>query len=334
MEYFIEEFGYIAYNSVSHPVFARMPRRVTFSDPVCHPKDYRRLLSAFLADDRHASLAVISEECAEVLRSLGFKINCVGFEPELSIQTYNTLGNWKELDQIKRARNEARREGLVIKEAQVGSIDTQQLAAVSSRWLQNKKVNDREIWIYARRPVFHVEEDVRKFFAFDKGGLVVGFVFYDPMYMNGEVFGYSANIVRCDERRFGKLATAIHMTAMETFKGEGKKVLNLCLAPFTKLHQGNYNDDVLVKLLFSLSERFGNDIYNFRGLSYHKSRYRGQEKPLYFASNRLLPTNDICLGFMKAGITDGYFSTVGQLLRGMFSVKAKPCSSNSNGKPE
>jgi lysylphosphatidylglycerol synthetase-like protein (DUF2156 family) len=270
-----------------------------------------------LARDRYASFGVVSEECAAVLRQLGFKINCVGYEPELPIQTYNTRGNWKELDLVKRARNEAKREGIVIREERIEAVNGEQLAAVSARWLQNKKVNDREIWIYARRPVFEYEEDVRKFIALDKNGQVAGFVFYDPMYRDGQIFGYSANIVRCDEERFGKLATAIHMEAIEVFRREGREVLNLCLAPFAKLEMGTHNDDRGVKALFSLSRRFGNSIYNFEGLSFHKSKYRGAEKPLYFASNRTLPSNDICLVFMKAEITQSFFATLWQLLRGM-----------------
>ena len=51
---------------------------------------------------------------------MGFKLNCIGYEPELPIQTYKTRGNWKELDMIKRARNEARREGITIREEDGG----------------------------------------------------------------------------------------------------------------------------------------------------------------------------------------------------------------------
>src|SRR5260370_24121425 len=95
--------------------------------------------------------------------------------------------------------------------------------------------------LFRSRPVFDQEEDVRKFVAYDKEGRVAGFVFYDPMYREGKVFGYSANISRCDERRFGRLATAIHMAAIEKFRGEGKEILNLLLAPFVKLDRGKYN---------------------------------------------------------------------------------------------
>lgn len=323
MEYFVDELGYISYISIRHPVFARTTKRIALSDPVCAPENYEKLVNKFLAVNPHAAFGVISPRCAAVLRGMGFKVNCIGYEPELPIQTYQTQGNWKELDLIKRGRNEARREGLVIKEVDIEAIPPAQLDAITSKWIATKKINDREIWIYARRPVFANEPDVRKFIAFDKAGIPVGFVFYDPMYKGGRVYGYSANISRCDEQRYGRLATAIHMTAAECFRAEGKEVLNLLLAPFVKLELGEYNDDRATRLFFDLSARFGNSIYNFQGLSFHKSKYRGQERPLYYASNSLFPSNDVYLAFLAADITRNYFSTLGHLVWGIVSALFK-----------
>jgi len=321
MEYFIDtEAGYIAYTSVRHPVFARKAKRIVLSDPICAPEHYARLISRFLDHSPRTAFAVISEKFAEAARSLGFKVNCIGYEPEIAIQTYKTGGDWKEFDLIKRARNEARREGITIREEDGSAFDQEGLAAVSAKWLSAKRVNDREIWIYARRPIFAPEEDVRKFVAYDKTGKVAGFAFYDPMYRDGRVFGYSSNISRCDEQRFGRLATAVHMEAVEKFKAEGKEVLNLLLAPFVKLELGKYNDDWGAKLFFKISARYGNSIYNFRGLSFHKSKYRGVEKPLYYASNSLMPSNDIYLAFLSADITRSYFATMGRLLWGMITA--------------
>jgi lysylphosphatidylglycerol synthetase-like protein (DUF2156 family) len=191
------------------------------------------------------------------------------------------------------------------------------LNEVSTRWIGQKPVNDREIWIYARRPVFEPEPDVRKFVAYDREGSVAGFIFYDPMYRDGRVFGYSANISRCDEQRFGRLGTAINMVAVEQFKQEGREVLNLCLAPFVKLDGGKYNDDRATTAFFRISERFGNNIYNFKGLSFYKAKYRGEEKSLYFVSNNPMPSNDVYLAFLSSDITRSYVSTMGRLLAGV-----------------
>lgn len=317
MEYFIDDLGYIAYTTVQHPVFARKPRKITLSEPVCAPENLRRLLARFLEVNPGVALGQISENCASIARTLGFKANCVGYEPEIYLPEYNTKGNWKELDMIKRARNEARREGLVIREEQGAQLNKEQLTELSRKWIESKRINDREIWLYARRPIFGPEPDMRKFVAYDAEGKVAGFAFYDPMYRAGSVYGYSANIVRCDEKRFGRLATAIHMEAAEVFKAEGKEILNLLLAPFGKLEQGKYNDDFGAKVFFQLSAKYGNEIYNFQGLTFHKSKYRARERFIYYASNRLMASNDIYLAFVSADIARGYFTTVGQLLLGM-----------------
>ena len=149
---------------------------------------------------------------------------------------------------------------------------------------------------------------------------MAGFVFYDPMYRQGQIIGYAASIPRCDEQKYGKLATAIHMEAIEQFKTEGKEVLNLLLAPFAKLDRGKFNDDFATKMFFRASERFGNHIYNFKGLALHKSKYRCPEKSLYYASNSLMPSNDVYLAFLSADITRSYFSTLGRLLWGMITA--------------
>src|SRR5262245_13912339 len=65
MEYFVNDFGYIAYTSVTHPVFARHGRRITLSDPVCAQADLKKMLAAFLMEKTSAAFAVISEKCAE-----------------------------------------------------------------------------------------------------------------------------------------------------------------------------------------------------------------------------------------------------------------------------
>jgi len=321
LEYFIDEHGYIAYTTVQHPVFSRKPKQITFSDPVCAIEDYPKIIRNFLSVNPRAVFGCVSEACAVVLREMKFKVNCIGYEAELPVQTYNTRGNWKELDMIKRARNEAKREGLIVREEEIEKVDREALLALSNRWIGGKKVNDREIWIYARRPVFMHEEGVRKFIAYDRDNKIVGFAFYDPMYRDGQVFGYSANILRCDESRFGRLATAIHMEAMEKFKPDGAAVLNLNLSPFMKLAEGKYNDDFGSKIFFKLSAKYGNAIYNFQGLAFHKSKYRGTEKFLYFASSSAMPSNDIYLAFVSADITRSYFKTLGQLIWGMVTAK-------------
>src|ERR1043166_7743216 len=135
MEYYVTPMGYVAFTSVTHPVFSRKGTRIVLSDPLCAEADLPRMLRGFLEFAPRAAFAVVSERCAAVLRELGCKANCIGYEPEIPIQTYNTQGNWKELDLIKRARNEAKREGILIREETPETLDQKGLAAVSAKWI-------------------------------------------------------------------------------------------------------------------------------------------------------------------------------------------------------
>lgn len=317
LEYFITDRGFIAFTTAHHPVLAPKGRCIALEDPLCAPQDRSWLVKSFLEWKPKACFFIISEDFAASLRSMGYKANCVGPEPELSVQSYNTQGNWKDLDLIKRARNEAKRHGVTIREVAIENVPIDQLRRISSTWMSTKVLQTREIWIYARPPVFATEPDVRKFVAFDSSGQAIGFVFYDPIYRNGKVIGYAANTVRCDEINFGKIATAIHMEAMEIFRGEGIEVLNLCLAPFVKMDQGKFNDDAFCKSYFKLCERYGNDIYNFRGLAFHKSKYRGTEKYIYIASDSRFPANDVYLAYQTAGIAVSYLRSTSDLLKGI-----------------
>jgi lysylphosphatidylglycerol synthetase-like protein (DUF2156 family) len=324
MEYFIHDLGYIAFTTATHPVLARKPRRIVLADPVCAVDDLPLLLAAFLKEYPSPVFPVVSERCARILRQMGFKANCIGYEPELPVQSYNTLGNWKELDMIKRARNEAKREGVTIREVDIESIPLDQLDAISAKWIGGKTVNDREIWVYARRPVYQHEDGVRRFVAFNRDGVAIGYVFYDPMYRDGKIFGYAANTVRCDEAGYGRLATAIHMTAIEAFRPEGIEVLNLMLCPFSGIDAGIYSDHPVMRWYFQFSERYGGEIYNFKGISFHKSKYRGKPNPLYFVSNSLMPWNDVYLSFLTSDISKGYMATMWLLFVGIYKEMTRP----------
>ena len=76
-------------------------------------------------------------------------------------------------------------------------------------------------------------------------------------------------------------------------------------------------------MFFYLSERFGNKIYNFQGLNFHKSKYRASEKSLYFATNRVAASMDVYLAFLSSDITRSYWGTVFRLLWGIVTAIRK-----------
>jgi hypothetical protein len=44
MEYFVTDAGYIAYITVRHPVFARQPKKIPLSDPICAVADQAKVI--------------------------------------------------------------------------------------------------------------------------------------------------------------------------------------------------------------------------------------------------------------------------------------------------
>lgn len=53
-----------------------------------------------------------------------------------------------------------------------------------------------EVWFINRAPVFAPEPGVRKFVARDAAGAVLGYIFFDGVFENGQLTGYYANVTR------------------------------------------------------------------------------------------------------------------------------------------
>ena len=131
-----------------------------------------------------------------------------------------------------------------------------------------------------------------------------------------------------DESKLKKLSVAINAIAGKKFQQEGKKVLNLCVSPFDKIEQGKFNEDFLVKKFIQIARNYGHRAYNFAGLSFYKSKYRGKEKQLYFASQSLIPLNDLYLGFLASGIANSYFGLIGKIMTGVVEKTFQKNSKN------
>jgi lysylphosphatidylglycerol synthetase-like protein (DUF2156 family) len=329
LSYYLTDDGYLSFVPARHWMMSPFGKKVVFCNPVCGPERYAALADEFVKEHGPALFLPLYEDCAQALREKGYRVWCIGLEPEIPVQTYNTEANWNELRYIKEGLSRAQREGTIVREVGLDKLDMRELATISQEWLAHKRLNDREIWLYARKPVFEDEEDVRHFVAYDKTGKIIGFAFYDPIYEQGKVIGYCANICRCDERNFRQLASVIHMKAIETFRKEGKRGLNLGIAPFWEMHRGTWNDDKLVHAFLKMLYTHGNEMYNFQGLSFHKSRYRAPARPLYMATRTKLGLKDVYLAFAVSEIIRSPFEIGIKVAKGM--IKGQPHYASGSG---
>ncbi len=308
--------GYIPYAPSPGVTFA-------LSNPLCAQEDYPRLVGSFMDRFPRSAFLHVTPEAARELSGLGFYLNEMGVETELLLGEYNYRGRAKE--SIRRMIRRAHESGVEVVEIDDGSGLEGQLGEVTGEWLAGKRTKDREFWFLVRRAVYGSEPDVRKFIAI-RGGRVAGFIFFDPMYRSGQVYGYLAGALRTRSCAHGGTLALIMSRAIERFKAEGVEVLSLGLSPFFEVEDSSYRHSFFMKQVFRFLYECGGGIYSFKGLSFFKSRYAGGisngfyrdenvvKRKIYFAHRSRLPLRELYESSRLMGIMDGIVPTMRRFL--------------------
>ncbi len=259
--------------------------RLTLSDPVCDPKNREIVLRELLNNDRREILFVqLSPETADILyRRFGLYATQFGSEIIVDLENWSLKGKKKQI--LRTAVNHARKEGLVIEE----SCSLEECRRLTSEWLNTRKVRNREIGFLIRPMEMDYEDGTRKFFAYLDGELI-GFIFFDPIYSNNRIISYVPNISRFSNRFKPGIFYPIMVHAMEVFKQEGIKVMNLGLCPLVIDDRDLPSESALQKKINRLIYRYGNWIFSFKGLYFTKSRFEGVEHKVFGVHKGMLPT--------------------------------------------
>jgi lysylphosphatidylglycerol synthetase-like protein (DUF2156 family) len=275
LEYFGNGQGFLAYKTVWGTALA-------LADPVTSPENREGLIRRFVRAKSDVSFCQVSRPTAELLAGMDFKINGMGIESRIDLTDYKRKTLSKAL---KRATNV----GYVIKESSSASIGIDKIEAVSDSWRQTRTYKDREVGFINRPIVFGDEVDVRKFYAFDREGNVMAFSFYDPIYQDGQVVGYSTSFKRRHPKSDPFISSAILQSAINAFRQEGRKWLDLGLSPMADIDDNEFRHSAFLSASFghlyrcALSNRF---IYPLQGHAAHKREFRGTAEQTYFAFNR------------------------------------------------
>ncbi len=252
-------------------------------DPVGPKSEREALLGAFLGVYPNALFMQVQRPVVEMLRGYGYRATPVGMENEIDIATYSLRGRSK--GDVRHYRNRAVAGGVEVRE-EVDSVALRSmLKPVSDEWLPLKSWWGHELEFLARPFVLDVEPGVR-IFTGRIAGTVVGFVIMDPMMAAGQCVGYGVTVLRHRHVVPEGTVDYIILQAMAQFRAEGMERLSLGVSPFYKIASQAALDGMgswPVYQLFRLLNRWGNPIYHFSGLSFHKSRYRGKEVPVYCA---------------------------------------------------
>lgn len=277
MRYFdLEGVGYIAYRKKWGDV-------VCLGDPVCAKEDRTRLLKAFLAKYKSPVFIQVTPSFAELVhKEVGFYATQFGKETFIDLQSWKTSGKKKQV--IRTAINHAEKEGVIVKES-YGDLAYRNL---SDSWLKTRKCKGREIVFLIRPMEMDYTEGTRRFFAY-QGDDMIGFVFFDPVYENGEVVGYVPNISRASEKFPQGIFYMLMVKAFEVFRNEGVPFIFLGLSPLALDYPAKKHESKILRWMLEMTGKHGNFLYNFKGIDFTKSRFRGDDEATYVLHRHKMP---------------------------------------------
>ena len=277
MHYFdVPGIGFIAFGQMWGKCFV-------LADPVCDTKDRETLLEEFINQGNDPVFVQISEEIAALIHArFGYYSTQFGVELNVDLEKWDLKGKKKQV--LRTSVNHARSAGVLIEEGCTGNGCGQ----LNDEWLKTRKVKNREIEFLIRPMDMDYQEGTRKFYAHLDGELI-GFIFFDPLYIDNRIISYVPNISRFSNKFKPGIFYPLMIHAMDTFRNEGIKYLNLGLCPLKADDNDMPGESVILKRINRLLYNHGNWIFSFKGLYFTKSRFGGTESRIFGGTRQKLP---------------------------------------------
>ncbi len=269
--------GYVAYRPC-------LGHAVVLGDPLCPPEGRADLLHSFVKAMPRPVFMQVMTETAALLRDLDLLVTPVGVESEIDVADFCLRGKRKA--DLRHYRNKARQGGVRIYEAPDTQTSRTALDTISREWLRNKSFFSRELSFLARPYIARPEAETRLFVA-EVGIRPVAFVVLDPMFAACACRGYTVTILRHRNGVPEGTVDAINLRIIEQLRAEEVPVLSLGVSPFRGIGELARTDGPGARAAYALFlalRRWGSPVYHFKGLVFHKSRYRAREVPVYVAS--------------------------------------------------
>ncbi|MEQ6885889.1 DUF2156 domain-containing protein [Salicola sp. Rm-C-2C1-2] len=277
MHYFdVPGIGYIGY-------MKKWGLNFVLSDPVCAPEHRELILSRFERRVSNISYIQVSRPVMEILSErFGYYGTQFGAESHVNLSQWSLKGKKKQI--IRTALNQAREAGITVQER----FSDDHTREISNAWIRTRKCKSQEIRFLIRPMDMEYRENERHFYAY-QNGKAVGFIYFDPIYERNEIVSYVPNISRANANFRQGIFYTIMAHAMETFQEEGVPRLDLGLIPLHLSADTEPQESRMLKSICrGLYER-GNRFYNFKGLDFTKSRFRGEMKKTYCCHKPALP---------------------------------------------
>ncbi|WP_404368924.1 DUF2156 domain-containing protein [Marinobacter sp.] len=253
------------------------------SDPISAPEHFELILERFHSRYPNASYIQVSKPVVDFLhRRFGLYGTQFGSESRIKLSEWSLTGKKKQI--IRTALNQAEKNGITVKER----FSDDNTREISDAWIQTRKCKSKEIRFLIRPMEMNYRENERHFYAY-QDDKAVGFVYFDPIYRNNRIISYVPNISRANaDFRQGIFYTLL-AHAMEVFQKEGVPWLDLGLIPLSLDQATEHQESRLFKKMLHGVYNRGNFLYNFKGLEFTKSRFRGSSFKTYCCHRRSVP---------------------------------------------
>ena len=281
--------GFVAY-------MQKWGSQMVLSDPICRGNDREAVLCAFLEKYPNSGFIQVTEPVARLIHErFGFYATQFGIETVIDLEKWRISGKKKQI--LRTSINQAKKRGIVIRE----NPDETRHHQLSKEWMATRKIKNREIGFLIRPMVMDHEDDTRKFFAY-QGDELIGFVFFDPLYKDGKIISYVPNISRFSHSFKQGIFYCLLVHAIETFKAEGLKEVNLGLSILVLDDEDAVHEAGLLKSIERLIFKYGNFIYNFKGIAFTKSRFQGKANKFYSAHKWSFPAVKLLTMFKLSNV--------------------------------
>ena len=292
-DYLEENVGYASYGSLVDYNFV-------LGDPICSEDTKKPFLDHIVKKMKNPTFYQVDFNTAKILHDEHkYKIIQFGVETNLMLDTY-TLTNDSKKKNLRAYKRKGEKQSKVYeltqKELQERfNVTRQDLLKISEGW-KNGKTSKHKLSFLARKAVYKDEPYVRKFYSIDSDNNLLGFVFFNPIFKNNKVTGYSADIMRASSKASSGHVCYMIMAAIDIFKEENVECVSLGLSPCadikkTRRFKCSYTLYHVFKWLF----KHGNKFYSFKGLAENKRTYRGKTKKVYVATRRAMPLIELLL---------------------------------------
>ncbi|MEZ4549273.1 MAG: DUF2156 domain-containing protein [Desulfobacterales bacterium] len=280
--------GFVAY-------MQKWGSQMVLSDPICRENDREAVLCAFLEKYPNSGFIQVTEPVARLIHEerFGFYATQFGIETVIDLENGRKLSG-KKKQILRTSINQAKTRDRYSGKIRMSITSCQE-------WMATRKIKNREIGFLIRPMDMDHEDDTRKFFAY-QGDELIGFVFFDPLYKGGKIISYVPNISRFSHSFKQGIFYCLLVHAIETFKAEGLKEVNLGLSILVLDDEDAVHEAGLLKSIERLIFKYGNFIYNFKGIAFTKSRFQGKTNKFYSAHKWSFPAVKLLTMFKLSNV--------------------------------